>query len=225
MRNQEFKGIAQVEREESYLRKKNSEVIELLRNTLIMLIITVVAGGLLGFFYSITKEPIANMHQKTIDEANKRVFVDAVSFSESILDTASMEALLADNYSGVDITEAVYALDAEGNVLGVVLEVTSHEGFGGDIVFRIGIQNNQTINAISLTSISETAGLGMNAEKVIVPQFSVVRADEFVVTKNGKLNDNEIDAISSATITSKAIVKGVNAAIVYFKSLGLGGVE
>lgn len=203
---------------------RRDEIIELIKNTLIMLAITLVAGGILGVVYQVTKEPIAVMELKKRDEANKKVFIDADSFSEDILDEEKMKEVLKERYSGVDITEVLQALDEEKNVIGYVFEVTSHEGFGGDIVFRIGVQADGTINGMSITSISETAGLGMRAEEVISPQFGVVRADEFEVVKTGKAFDNQIDAISSATITSKAIVKGVNGALCYLREVLEGGV-
>ena len=71
---------------------------------------------------------------------------------------------------------------------------------------------------MSILSISETAGLGMRAEEVLVPQFAGKKADGFVYTKSGASADNEIDAISSATITTSAVVDGVNAGLYYFQT-------
>ena len=62
----------------------------------------------------------------------------------------------------------------------------------------------------------------MNAESVLVPQFKDKNVAEFTVTKTGSTSDSEIDAISGATITSKAMVKGVNGAL-YFYQNTLGG--
>ena len=64
----------------------------------------------------------------------------------------------------------------------------------------------------------------MRAEEVIVPQFFERRADSFEVTKTGSALDNQIDAISSATITSKAFVNGVNAGLLYLREVLGGGV-
>ena len=81
-----------------------------------------------------------------------------------------------------------------------------------------------TTNAIYITEISETAGLGMKAPEVIVPQFVERSADSYELVKSGAVLDTQINAISSATITSKAIVKGVNASLAYFKAITEGGV-
>lgn len=199
-------------------------ILELLKNTLIMLAITVIAGGILGVVYEVTKDPISKMEIEAKNEANRAVFVNAASFSEDILDKDAMEKCFKDIYEGVDVTEVLEAKSSSGDLLGYVFEITTHEGYGGDIVFRAGFQVDGTINGISITSISETAGLGMRAEEVIVPQFVERRADNFEVVKNGASLDNQIDAISSATITSKAIVKGVNAGLTYLREVLGGGV-
>lgn len=201
---------------------RRKEIIEVVKNTLIMLAITLVAGGILGFVYELTKEPIAQMELQAKIQANANVFANANSFSEDILDKDAMKTAFEGKISGVDVTEVLKALDSQGELLGYVLEVNTHEGYGGDIVFRIGITLEGNTNGISITEISETAGLGMRAEEVLVPQFENKTSTEFVVTKTGATLDSEIDAISSATITSKAVVKGVNAAHLYVKEV-LGG--
>ena len=114
------------------------------------------------------------------------------------------------------------AKDASGTVLGYVLTVTTHEGYGGDIQFTVGVRNDGTLNGISLLSISETAGLGMQAGDVLVPQFADKNAYPYVYTKTGSTADNEIDAISGATITTNAVTNAVDSALVYFQN-ELGG--
>ena len=53
---------------------------------------------------------------------------------------------------------------------------------------------------------------------MLVPQFSGKKAERFVYTKSGAAAENEIDAISSATITTEAVVDGVNAGLYYFQT-------
>ena len=178
-------------------------IMELLKNTAIMLAITVIAGGVLGVVYETTKGPIAIMQEKARNEANATVFADAASFSGDILDKDRMKEVLAESYSGVEITEVLEAKGSDGSVLGYVMEVTSHEGYGGNIVFRIGLLPDGTTNGISITEISETAGLGMRAEEVIVPQFKDRRAEAFEVSKHGG--------------------RGVNASVVYLREVLEGG--
>ena len=65
----------------------------------------------------------------------------------------------------------------------------------------------------------------MNAEKVVAPQFADKAATEFGVVKSGQLSDanTQIEAISGATITSRAVTNGVNAAVAYFENVLKGG--
>ena len=100
-----------------------------------------------------------------------------------------------------------------------MLTVTTHEGYGGDIQFTVGVRNDGTLNGISLLSISETAGLGMQAGDILVPQLADKNAYPYVYTKTGSTADNEIDAISGATITTNAVTNGVNAGVYYFQTM------
>lgn len=218
-----FKNLSKKEKQDN--RAGKAEILELLKNTLIMLLIAVVAGGILGLVYEVTKEPIAQMEAKEKQTANRKVFMMADHFGDNILSEDMITQELKETYSGVDITEVLEVFDASNNVMGYVLEVVSHEGYGGDIVFRIGIDNEGVVNAISITSISETAGLGMRAEEVLVPQFRNRSESFFEVSKTGSTADNSIDAISSATITSKAVTGGVNAALLMYRESLMGGAD
>jgi electron transport complex protein RnfG len=197
----------------------NSETKSMLKDALILFVITVVAGLLLGIVYNVTKEPIAQQQVKAKNEASKNVFEIADTFEEYAdfsLDEAT-NALTEAGMSGMDIDEVSQALDANGNILGYVITVTDHNGYGGDIQFSMGVTLDGTLNGISLLSISETAGLGMRAGDVLVPQFSDKNVDTFTYTKTGSTTESEIDAISGATITTKAVVNGVNAGLEYFR--------
>lgn len=197
----------------------------MIKDALILFAITLIAGLMLGVVNDITKEPIAQQEQKAKNEACQNVFAAADSFeAQELADSAKIEQVLADaGISGADIDELMAAKDASGALLGYVITVTDHEGYGGDIQFSMGITNEGTLNGISLLSISETAGLGMRAGEVLVPQFSDKNVSRFTYTKTGATADSEIDAISGATITTNAVVNGVNAGLAYFDKILKGG--
>jgi electron transport complex protein RnfG len=197
----------------------NSETKSMLKDALILFAITLVAGLLLGIVYNVTKEPIAGQQAKAKIEASKNVFSTAQDFAEyAAFDGEAASSALADaGLSGMDIDEVSEALDESGNLLGYVITVTDHNGYGGDIQFSMGVMLDGTLNGISLLSISETAGLGMRAGDVLVPQFTDKNVETFTYTKTGSTSESEIDAISGATITTKAIVNGVNAGLEYFR--------
>lgn len=197
----------------------------MIKDALILFAITLIAGLMLGVVNDITKEPIAQQEQKAKNEACQNVFAAADSFeAQELADSAQIEQVLTDaGISGADIDELMAAKDASGALLGYVITVTDHEGYGGDIQFSMGITNEGTLNGISLLSISETAGLGMRAGEVLVPQFADKNVSKFTYTKTGATADSEIDAISGATITTNAVVNGVNAGLAYFDKMLKGG--
>ncbi|WP_029321080.1 RnfABCDGE type electron transport complex subunit G [Butyrivibrio sp. AE3004] len=195
-----------------------TDIKTMLKNALILFVITFVAGISLGAVYQVTKEPIAYQEQLSLIKANQAVFPDAADFEDAQLNEATASQILSNaDYSKISILDVKKAVDGSGNGIGYVIQISSG-GYGDKIVYSVGITNDSKVNGISLISINETPGLGMNAEKVIVPQFSGKPAAQFSVTKNAASSESEIEAISGATITSKAITYGVNAAVEYFQA-------
>lgn len=204
----------------------NNEIRSMFKDAGIIVAITLIAGLVLGGVYQLTKEPIAEQKRLKKQQACQEVFAEADSFAElEGFDTGEAALVLASSdtpFASQDIDEVMIAQDGAGNTLGFVLTVTSHEGYGGDIQFTMGVTNEGVLNGISLLSISETAGLGMRADEVLKPQFAGKSAEKYEYTKTGAVADNQIDAISGATITTNAVVNGVNAGLYYFQN-ELGG--
>lgn len=184
-----------------------------------LFIITIVAGLALGFVYNITKEPIAHQEELAKQQAYQTVFEDGKSFKEVKFDETKIADLCKKNgITGITMNEIMTACDASGNEIGYVFNVTSSEGYGGDIQLAVGIQKDGTLNGYDTLSISETAGLGMNATgDEFKSQYQGIKAEQLEVVKDGtgKDSDEKIDAISGATITSKAVTGAVNACLAY----------
>lgn len=199
----------------------------ILLNSLKLCLITLISGLLLGAVYEITKEPRKEQEEKTQQKAYEKVFNAADSFEEVDYDDAELKSYLAENgykSSVSSIDGIVMAKDGDGNGIGYVITVTDKEGYGGDIQFTLGIQNDGTINGISFLTISETAGVGMKAkESKFKSQFEGRKADSFEYTKSGASADNQIDAISGATITTNAVTNGVNTGILAYKFITSDG--
>ncbi len=197
----------------------------MLKDAAILFLITLISGCLLGAVYQVTKEPIAKTQAKAKEDACKEVFADATSFVlRDDITEADATKVVTDAGFNASVNEVSEAEDADGNVLGYVITVTDHEGYGGDIQFTIGIKNDGTVNGISILKISETAGLGMNADSVLKPQFAGKNVSQFAYTKTGAASEDQIDAISGATITTNAVTNGVNAGLTYFQTkLSEGG--
>ena len=193
---------------------------EIIRNTFSLMLITVIAGVLLGLVYEVTKEPIAREKMRAKEEAYKTVFADAASFTEMGSVPEETKEKLGEQGYDADIDEIMEVKDSGGNHAGYVLTVTDHEGYGGDIQFAMGVKADGTLNGISFLSISETAGLGMKAtEDKFKEQFAGKKVSKFSYTKKGASSEDEIDALSGATITTNAVTNGVNAGLYYISIL------
>ena len=196
--------------------KNKKDIQAMLKEAGILFAITLIAGLLLGFVYELTKEPIRLQEEKAVQEACQAVFADAAHFEE--LDPYTPSSDTAQKLSDTGITiGTVY------EALGYVIQTTSSEGYGGNIVLYVGIRLDGTVNDISILSISETPGLGMKAGDVLVPQFHQKNVKSFTYTKTGSTSDSEIDAISGATITTKAVTNAVNGSLLAFNDYVQGG--
>ena len=193
---------------------------KIVKNTLILTLITVIAGVLLGAVYEVTKTPIAQSQETAKKEAWQAVFSDVKldDFKAEDVDQKAADKAVKDMGVNATIDEVCTAGD-----VGYVITTTDKDGFGGNIQITVGIKKDGTINGVSILSISETAGLGMKAkdDPNWGKQFAGKKADAFSVVKDGSGSgdDAKIDAISGATITSKAVTGAVNSCLAYFQSL------
>ena len=202
------------------MRGKN-DVSNMLKEAGILFAITLIAGLLLGVIYELTKEPIRVQEELAVKEACAAAFPNpedgngnvitelTYQITEYIPDEQLTSELAA---SGVEIGD-VYTVTGVGMTYGFVVEATSKNGYGGNIVLYVGVGTDGTVMGVSILELSETAGLGMEAPKVLSPQFAGRNVESFVYTKSGAQADNEVDAITSATITTSAVVEAVNGGI------------
>ncbi len=170
---------------------KNSKIGYYLKLTLTLLVISAVVACLLGLTNFVTADKIAQINaEKT---------------------AASMQEVLpADEYTPVEYTGAeanVAAVHKAGDA-GFVVEVTP-SGFGGTIDMVVGVSTNGTVIGISIINMSETSGLGANAAKESYRSQYVGLSGQLAVSKDG----GQIDALTGATITSRAVTEGVNTAL------------
>lgn len=187
----------------------------IVKNTVILTVITLISGLLLGAVYGITKEPIANAQDAAKKEAWQAVFPEASldDFAAEEVDAALSEQVAADLGVKATVNEVCTVGD-----MGYVVTVTDSEGYGGDIQITVGITTDGTISGVSILSISETAGLGMKAkEPEFYTQYQDKQTDKFYVSKDGGEGE-PIDALSGATITSRAMTGAVNTALAYYQN-------
>lgn len=109
------------------------------------------------------------------------------------------------------IVTAMYQAGDEGYVVQV-----SPSGFGGNLDMMVGVAADGTCSGVSIISHSETSGLGANATKAEWREQFKGKSGTLAVGKDG----GTIDALTGATITSRAVTSGVNAALVAAASMG-----
>ena len=195
---------------------------KIIKDALALTLITLVAGVALGGVYEITKDPIARQEAQAKAEAYEQVFTDAAAFEEVRMDDTLIQTIRdqldQEGYKAQSIEEIMRAEDQSGETLGYAFTVVTSEGYGGDIQFSMGVQNDGTLNGISILSIGETAGLGMIADTpAFKDQFVGKQVEQLQYTKNGATQDDEINAISGATVTTNAMTNGVNAGLCAFR--------
>ncbi|MDE6026040.1 MAG: RnfABCDGE type electron transport complex subunit D [Lachnospiraceae bacterium] len=191
-------------------------------------VITVVMGAALGVVHSVTKKPIEDVADKAKQQSYKEVYPEAneiLTAKEDSLDYKQINDLVSTfGYTDDTIDEISFAVNDKKEVIGYIIVVTNKNGYGGNIQMAVGISKERwEITGISFLSLSETVGLGMKAkESEFKDQFAGQPVDKFEYTKTGSSSPNVIDAISGATITTSAVVDGVNAAVT-ISILVLGG--
>lgn len=200
---------------------------KIVKDAMLLTIITLIAGISLGFVYEITKNPIDVAKNNAKQKAYQSVFESADTFEEIKFNEEEAKAILKKAGYEKDVIDGyASALDAQGKKIGYVISVTSQEGYAGDISFSIGVSMDGTVQGIEILSISETAGLGMKAKTPeFKGQFEGKAVEAFKYTKDGAEEESEIDALSGATITTNAMTNGMNAGLAFFRSLEGGGVN
>ena len=187
----------------------------------VLLIITLAAGLALGGTYALTQEPIAQQAVLAADNARKAALPNADSFEELTLNEGAP-------------MDWAYAGLKDGNTVGYVAQKTVN-GFGGKVeviagVDTTGAPDTFTIGGISVggSSFSETAGLGARSkEPAFTNQFAGKVYPVSYIKAGGTATESTVDALTSATITTTAVVNGVNDIVKYIKAdvMGIAGVE
>ncbi len=179
---------------------------------LTLFLVTLTAGLILGAASYLTKEPIAQQHELALKKAREELFKDS-KFSEL------EDYILPEEHSNI-IT--IYEADKNGKLAGHIITMTK-VGYAGEITINVGVSIDGVIKGVIVGINSETPGLGAKASEV---EFS----GQFAGKKNIKLvkgaisSDDEISAITAATITSQALVDGANQAIIV-SDLIMGGLN
>lgn len=197
-----------------------------MKDAVILCLITLISGTLLGGVYQITKDPIAQATIVANNKAYKAAFPGAETFDSEDELTAAIAGCNTDlagmDFGSVAVEKVLAAKDASGAKVGYVITSLSNDSYGGVLKVAVGLTNDGTIKGVEFLEISDTPGLGLKAKEpakggkpAFKDQYIGKHAESLTVVKGGGANDQQIDAISGATITSKATTNAVNAALYY----------
>lgn len=177
---------------------------KILKLGIVLFIITAVTGLILGGVYTMTLEPIRIAKEREKNSAMAVTMPGATEF-ESV-EIEGEPGLIKEINKGT----------AGGELVGYNYTVTP-KGYGGLLEIIAGVSKDGKLMAIKILNHSETPGLGAKAaEESFLSQFREKSVRQLSVTKADVGGDNEIQAISGATITSRAVAQGVNEALAYF---------
>ena len=182
-------------------------------------IIAVLAGLALSGVFSMTKDTISKQELAKETEAYKAVCPDAATFEEA---EAAADALKEMEGTTPRVNKAYIAKDADGNTVGYALSVTG-KGFGGDVTLAVGLSADGEITGLSFTELSETAGLGMRADEPAFKDQFIGKSGKLDLVKGDASGDQEISAITGASVTSGAVINAVNAGLDLYETTLKGG--
>ncbi len=181
---------------------------ETIKLGVVLLIITSVAAAILGLSNAVTEDKIA----EAINLQNEQ---------------ARLEVLpIADKFESFDISEVeddkvieVYKGLKDGQIVGYTVK-TATSSYGGNIEVMTAVSAEGEITGVKVVAHQDTPGLGANSTK---PEFQNQYkgknvGQQIIVVKTEPTNNNEIQAITGATITSNGVTNGVNTAIELFNN-------
>ena len=173
---------------------------DVLKLAFVLCIISALATACVSFAYDLTKPIISGRQELAISQSYTQVFPSAGNLNDKVISGPNLVA----------VKESV----KDGSVNGYIYTVNP-EGYGGSITMMVGISYPEAIvTGVKILAQNETPGLGAKCTNpAFTEQFFAKNLNKkLTVRKNGNPEPHEIQAITGSTITSQAVVNGVNAA-------------
>ena len=200
--------------------KVNMDPKYIIKLTVTLFVTCVIVAGLLGGVNAITADKIAAINWEKTVEAMKAVVADpdATEFSDALPITDEMAAAPG-AFGSLD---SIYEVQVGGQTAGYAIKVVA-SGSQGNIEMMVGVDADKVITGVSIVSNSETAGIGSKvmANEPTNAGIGVLTQFEGKSPADGELVVNKgIDAITGATVSSKGVTAGVNAALAVAAVMG-----
>lgn len=175
---------------------------------LCLMVICLVSSALLAGVYALTKAPIEAAAAAKTNNAIAQVVPE--------FDGTPVEGTIS--VAGKDYT--YYTVSKSGKTAGYAI-IAAASGFGGPVSLMVGVTSEGTIYNTSVLSQSETPGLGAKCtEPAFADQFRNFNPSEKVLKV--KKDGGDVDAITASTITSRAYVAAIQAALDIYGAIAKG---
>ena len=181
----------------------------------VLFCITLISSAGVGLVNMITVEPIAEAKQKAVNDA---VLAVLPAFDDKKIDELEIDAMPI----------KVYTATAEGKTIGYAVETMTKKGFGGVVKLMVGFAPTGEVLNVNVLQQTETPGLGTKMCDEGNPLISSIKGQNLESKKlvNGQLavtkDGGDVDALTAATISSRAYVDAVNRAYMAYKSVANG---
>ena len=177
-----------------------------LKNMVVVLFtITLVASAAVGGVYTITKEPIAQAKVATVNAALQQVLPEYEATTSQTIEVNSLPIV-------------AHTATVADKAVGYAIESLSKNGFGGTVRLMVGFDTEGTILNINVLEQKETPGLGTKmADEGNVLLLSLKEKKASEVNMTVKKDGGDIDALTAATISSRAYAEAVAIAYEAFK--------
>ena len=187
---------------------------DIIKPVVVLLSICIVIPLALSVTNAVTKDRIIQLEKQKAQETMK-----------SLIDADKFEELVFAGETNIKYNKAV----KDGNAVGYVFETTT-KGYGGAVSVMTAVNTDGTVKSVAILDVSnETPGLGQNAQKEnFYSQYEGKKIDIILVKNSADSKNNEVDALTGATITSKAVTEAVNLALEQFDVISKnteGGVQ
>ena len=178
--------------------------------TAVLLGITLVASAGVGVVNMITVEPIAQAKQAATEAALKEVLPE---FDETVVGELSID----------ELPVVVYTATKGGEVAGYAVQTMTKQGFGGIVRLMVGFTPAGEVINVNVLEQSETPGLGTKMADEGNPLISSIKGQQLAEKKLvGGKHGGDVDALTAATISSRAYVDAINRAWMAYRSVASG---
>ena len=201
--------------------KVNMDPKYIIKLTVTLFVTCVIVAGLLGGVNAITKDKIAAINWEKTVKAMKAVVADpeATTFSDALENTAEMEAACL---AGGATLQSVYEVQVGGEAAGYAIKVSA-SGSQGAIEMMVGVDGEGVVTGVSIVKHSETSGIGTKVAENEPNKAGVGMLSQFegMSAADGTLAvGTNVDAVSGATVSSRGVTAGVNAALAVAAVMG-----